>query len=857
MKIFFKLFYLVLFFNTTILAQPYYKWAVTPTTAAVNNTSIYGKIVKQDKDGYIYTIGIFRGTVDFDPSAGVTNLTANGTENFIQKLDKNGNLIYAVNLGKSTINDFCIGKSGAIYMVGVWTANWDADHGPGEFLLTNTNGGTVEIFIKKIDATANFIWAKSIGSIGNDYAITIALDKDESIYFSGYSNNATTFMDFDPGPGEFLLQGYNGSDIFFEKLNSNGQFNWVKVLGTENSERAEKILVDENYTIYLCGSFRNNINFNPSGTPIILTNTGASTTEDAFIAKFDSARNCIWAKSFGSVNNDFFNNLSLDVDENLVIAGTFKGTVDFDPSPTNVFNLTSVGSGFDIGVLKLTNDGNFIWAVKYGGEGIGLSSNDGDETCSGIATDIVGNVYLTGEFAYVVDFDPSPSIFNLTSANLPNGNPSIDIYIMKLNNAGNFAWANKIGAGSRETPYNLIVDNIFNFYAVGNLYGFFSTDVDFTAGTDNRSGNNYNILIEKGGECNSSSTTPFVANSNQSTTKNHLVNKVKHYIIENNVCNTLITKIKSNGTNPINGNVTAKVWIEATQPNQFVKRHYEITPETNALSATASITVYFTQQEFNDFNSVNIIKMPITPTDSTGMANIRIEKRGGTSNNGTGLPTTYTGNIETITPLPNNIFWNENAVRWEISFDVTGFSGFFVKTIATVLPLNILTFTGTHITNANQLNWITTNEVNTDYFVIERSTDGINFANIGQVNTTNSPSNSTYIFTDNNLQNDIYFYRLKIIDNDGFLKYSKTIKIINNKNQLLTISSYPVKNAVIISGLQSKGILKLLSLDGKLLHQQNINTQTITVSLQGYANGIYLVSYNNNKNIVVKKIIKH
>ena len=150
----------------------------------------------------------------------------------------------------------------------------------------------------------------------------------------------------------------------------------------------------------------------------------------------------------------------------------------------------------------------------------------------------------------------------------------------------------------------------------------------------------------------------------------------------------LLACITPNGTNPISGSTTAKVWLETTQPSNFVKRHFEITPTTNATNASGKVTLYFTQQEFIDFNDFNAIKLPINASDNAGIANILVEKRGGTSNNGSGLPNSYTNSISTINPTDSEIVWDAQNSRWQITFDVTGFSGFFLKTQSANLKID-------------------------------------------------------------------------------------------------------------------------------------------------------------------------
>ena len=141
----------------------------------------------------------------------------------------------------------------------------------------------------------------------------------------------------------------------------------------------------------------------------------------------------------------------------------------------------------------------------------------------------------------------------------------------------------------------------------------------------------------------------------------------------------LISTVLPNSTTPVAGKTNAKVWLEASQSANFVKRHYEITPEANANSATAKITLYFTQQEFDDYNAVNTNKLPQNPSDNTGKANLVIEKYAGVSSDNTGLPNTYSGSSTIIDPNDADVVWDNTYNYWKVSFDVTGFSGFFAR----------------------------------------------------------------------------------------------------------------------------------------------------------------------------------
>jgi hypothetical protein len=329
-----------------------------------------------------------------------------------------------------------------------------------------------------------------------------------------------------------------------------------------------------------------------------------------------------------------------------------------------------------------------------------------------------------------------------------------------------------------------------------------------------------------------------------------------------NACtNNLITKLNPNGASPINGSTTAKVWVEATQSAQFVKRHYEITPATNAATSTGTVTLYFTQADFDAFNAVNTTKLPTDAADATGKANLLIEKRPGTSSDGTGLPGTYTGTPVTINPADGDIIWNAAQNRWEVSFDVTGFSGFFVKTQSFALPVTIQSFNAIQQSNDVLVKWQTSNEVNVNLYEVESSTDGQRFEKIGTVaaNSTNSANSANdYAFVDKRVwASSVRYYRLKSIDNDGTFKYSAVVRLANKQQTVVAVYPNPVTNAFTIQLSDNKLLhtqAKLVDATGKTVKLITINTLMQTEEISNLPKGMYMLQLADGK---VVKLIKN
>lgn len=329
-----------------------------------------------------------------------------------------------------------------------------------------------------------------------------------------------------------------------------------------------------------------------------------------------------------------------------------------------------------------------------------------------------------------------------------------------------------------------------------------------------------------------------------------------------NNCLDLITSVNPNGAAPVSGNTTAKVWIEATQPStpgaQFVKRHYEITPATNAATATARVTLYFTQPEFDAFNAISTVDLPTGPADAAGKANLLVEKRSGVSGNGTGLPSSYTGSVSNLNPADADIVWNSAQNRWEISFDVTGFSGFFVKTLNGFLPLRLLSFTGNkQSSNDVLLQWQATNEINSSRFEIEVSSNGNSFVKLGTVAAKNTSGVNSYNFTDNSIWiSDTRYYRLKIIDNDGKFNYSTVIKMNTKQIDGVTIYPNPVPAAFVLNVNNSHLIntaAKIVDMSGSTLMVFTVNSRYQNIDISRLAGGIYFLRFTDGTSV---KLIK-
>ena len=123
------------------------------------------------------------------------------------------------------------------------------------------------------------------------------------------------------------------------------------------------------------------------------------------------------------------------------------------------------------------------------------------------------------------------------------------------------------------------------------------------------------------------------------------------------------------------------------------------------------------------------------------IANLKVTQYHGTGT----APGNYSGDSLLIDPADGNIIWDVAALRWEVTFDVAGFSGFYVSTGNLALPLVLLNFSGQNSGIQNLLQWTTAREMNSNYFELQRSDDGYNYSTISTVVAAGSGNSTQYL----------------------------------------------------------------------------------------------------------------
>jgi hypothetical protein len=353
--------------------------------------------------------------------------------------------------------------------------------------LGGTNAGDFDIFVRKFDTAGSTVWTRQLGTSTTDRSFGIAADKLGNVFFSG-----TTL-------GNLAGTNAGGSDVVLGKYNAAGTLQWTRQLGTAVTDLSNQIAADGLGNVYVSGYTSGNL----SGT--------SAGQDDAILIKYDAVGNQVWIKQFGTAANDYARSVWADIAGNIYVAGNSNGnlggpnTGDYDVTLTK-FNSSgtqiwtrlfgtvatdygndvavdylgnvyvsglSTGSlqgtnagGFDAIVRKYDASGNHIWTKQFG--------TPSEDYAAGVGTDPFGNVYVSGH----------------ATGMLPGGPPGLgesDVFLTKLDSAGNVLWISQQGSSSSEEAWGFSNDEL------GNVFQGSYTSGVFGGGYNNGNINSYII----------------------------------------------------------------------------------------------------------------------------------------------------------------------------------------------------------------------------------------------------------------------------------------------------------------------------------------------------------------------------
>lgn len=330
----------------------------------------------------------------------------------------------------------------------------------------------------------------------------------------------------------------------------------------------------------------------------------------------------------------------------------------------------------------------------------------------------------------------------------------------------------------------------------------------------------------------------------------------KYYVFASGgTCRNLAT-IESKGTTPVSGEVSVSTYVTTGIPTgpAYVKRHYDLSPTTNSSSATARLTLYFTQEEFSAFNTPGTPdKLPTKSDDDTGKSNLRVYQYHGTPKNGTGA-TSYDGSPVMIDPADEDILWNNALERWEVSFDVNGFSGFFIGSTTNPLPVTLISFTGRLTDNQSvELNWKVTEQQNILEYVVEYSTNAREFTEVGRIQASESRNYDYRFEAKHPFSGSKAYYRLRILEANA-TSLSRIIGVNVPELDKTILYPMPAHDFVWLKSDRISGKeIRLFNTQGQLIRTVTMQADEQRIDLSSLPAGTYLLQLPFGG---VKKLVK-
>ncbi len=292
--------------------------------------------------------------------------------------------------------------------------------------------GETDAFIAKYDSTGSLQWARQAGGPGADFAHSVALATDGSVYIAGMFEKGASV-------GKDSSNSKKNQTSFLIKYDSIGNLAWARQLGSGVFNMASNVTLDKDDNAYITGYISE---ISPNDTTIL----GYFGDNSAFLAKYSPAGNLLWKQKLQG--SSFGSSLATDENNSIYWTGMFEVETQFG-------NTKLISHGYHDGfVAKSDSNGRFLWALRMGGKI--------EDAFNSVATDKTGNVFVSGNF--------TDSEANFGEANLRAEEQKMKItvntegFITKLNANGKVQWI------QQRVPYQQMAGRSLRRDAENNLY---------------------------------------------------------------------------------------------------------------------------------------------------------------------------------------------------------------------------------------------------------------------------------------------------------------------------------------------------------------------------------------------------
>ena len=346
-------------------------FAQTPNFSFAKEQSCWAVSTKIDNNGDIISVGYFNGTKDFDPSATTYTLSNADGSLYMQKLNSNGNLIWAKNFGptafsstENVINGLQVASNNDYVICGTYIGNGDFNPGTAINTLTCQTNNT-NMFIARFDENGDYVWANGIGAIGStndERAQSISIDNNDNLIVVGsFQNFSPNFTDFDPSASTYTVSGGGGS--YVAKYSSNGSFISVQKFQGLNHQY---VFSYPNNDVLVLGYTQGVEDYDPSPTNTYTINTTypGSYSGQSYYLRLNGSLDFVSAKAIsgGSINKFTSASVNPSLTALICTIDCAGATTDSDPSSTVTTTLNTHFSTYGKIIQRLDGDMNLLFA---------------------------------------------------------------------------------------------------------------------------------------------------------------------------------------------------------------------------------------------------------------------------------------------------------------------------------------------------------------------------------------------------------------------------------------------------------------------------------------------------------------
>lgn len=306
------------------------------------------------KNGFIYICGNSFSQNLATPGVHQTN-NINADDAFIAKFDLQGNRIWCTYYG-GPAHDFAasivVNNSNEIYITG-HTLSYSNISTAGAHM--ESFFGISAAFLSKFSSQGLLIWGTYYGGLFEE-GYGIALDSDENIVFSGFTNSSNGIA----SPGAQQTTNAGGFDAFLTKFSPNGTRLWGTYFGGPADDKGYDVCIDANNNIFVVGN-TSSLSGISSGN---VFQPSAGSIDDGFVAKYNANGTRLWSSYVGGSEAEYINAVALYFDQGIVIAGKTQSSSNIASNGALSGNLAGQ---YDAFLMKLSPNGAYEWGSYFGG----------------------------------------------------------------------------------------------------------------------------------------------------------------------------------------------------------------------------------------------------------------------------------------------------------------------------------------------------------------------------------------------------------------------------------------------------------------------------------------------------------